>query len=120
MGTCYLVDIAIVSKDVKRGLGKLKSQRVIWHVVRVDKLHRRQIFGHNLFAELVYDKVFGQRLQRVCLEITDTVLLRQQEAAHQVVELDLVDVFLRTLCDDAAGTHIIEIVEELCRITFQL
>ena len=120
MGACYLVYIAIVRKEVERGLGKLEGQRVVWHIVRIDEFHRRQIVGHNLFAKLVYDQVFSERLQRVGLEIADAILLRQQEATHQVVEFGLVNVFLSALCDDAAGTHIVEIVEELRSVTFQL
>ena len=64
--------------------------------------------------------MFGERLEGIGREERHIGMARQEEAAHQMVELLLVDLLLGTLGDDAASTYIIHIIKVLGRVAHHL
>ena len=71
-------------------------------------------------AVLGLHEVFGEGLEGIGSEIGIVATTGQEEAAHQVVELLLVDLVLRALGDDAARSDVVEVVEVLGRVALHL
>ena len=61
-----------------------------------------------------------ESLKGIGCEIGIAGLSRGEEAAHQMVELALVDLLLRALSEDAACADVVEIVEVLGRVALHL
>ena len=88
-------------------------QHLLVNTLRVDEFHRRQVVCEQLTTVVRVHQVLGEGLKRVGCEEGVVSLTGQKEAAHEVVELQLVDLPLRALGDDAARTDVIQVVEHL-------
>ena len=64
--------------------------------------------------------MLGKCFKCVGCEIGIATLTGSQEAAHQMVELLLVDLLLRSLRDNTTSTDVIEVIEVLCCILLNL
>ena len=112
-GTSRLIGVAIGLEDVKRTISHPQRQQLGFYILRIDEFHGRLIVEGQLLTIFCYTQMLCQRLQRVGHKIRIALLLCQQEATHQMVELYLVDFCLRALGNDATSTYIIKVVEPL-------
>ena len=120
VGTGYLVDVAIVLENVQGFLSQPDGQLVVVDAHRVDQLHARYVFGHQLVKHVGDCQVLSQRLQCVSCEIGVMVTLGYLQATQQVVELLLGDIVLGALCNDATRSDVVEIVQELGRVLLHI
>ena len=120
VGTGYLIDVAILLEDAECVLGQPACQHVLVHIVRIDEFQGGQVVCQQLTAAGVVHQVFRQGLEGVGSKEWIVCLTGHEEAAHQLVELLLVDLLLGALGDDTAGSNVIEIVQPLSRITLDL
>ena len=106
-GTSRLIGVAIGLEDVKRTISHPQRQLFRLYILRIDEFHGRLIVEGQLFTIFCHTQMLCQRLQRVGHKIRIALLLCQQEATHQMVELNLVDFCLRALSNDTTSTYII-------------
>ena len=130
ISTSNLIDIAIAFEEIEGILCEVASKHILAHPFGIHligqsiglgkELHGRHIVTNQLMAILGHHEMFGKSLNGISSEIGIIGPSCQEETAHQMVELLLVDLLLGSLSDDATRPDVIEIVQELCRIADDL
>ena len=120
IGTGNLVDVAILFENVQSVLCEPSGQHIFVDTLGIDELHRGQVVFYQLTAVVRVHQVLGEGFEGVGGEEGVVTLSGDEEAAHQVVELLLVDLLLRALRDDATRTDVIEPVEQLGGVALHL
>ena len=120
VGTSYLIDIAIMLEKIECRLCEIASQHIVVDPIRIKELHRWQVVFDKPFTVFWLHQVLRECLEGIGGEEGHIGMTCQQEAAHQVVKLLLVDLLLRALGNDAASSDVIHIVEILGRVAQHL
>ena len=120
VGASYLIDIAVMFEKIECRLCEIASQHIVVDPIRIEELHRWQVVFDKPFTVFWLHQVLRECLEGIGGEEGHIGMTCQQEAAHQMVKLLLVDLLLGALGDDAASSDVIHIVEILGRIAQHL
>ena len=116
IGSRRLIDVAIVRENLKSALGQIAGKERVGHFVRVQQSHGGQVVTHKAVAQFRILQMLAQSLQGLRLEERIAVVGGQLIAAKQVPHLRIERRLGQRLVDNAARTHIVEIVQQLRRV----
>ena len=117
--SCRLVNVSIFRKDIECALRKVSCQKFQRHLFYIEILESRQIVFYQEIALFRILNMFADRLQCVCLPVWIRIAATCQKVeANEHIKFRLTDFLWGAMSDGATSSHIIKIVEILCRILF--
>ena len=118
--SCRLVNVSIFRKDIECALRKIACQKFQRHLFYIEILESRQIVFYQEITLFRILDMFADRLQCVCLPVGIRGIATCHEIeANEHIKFSLTDFLWGAMSNGATRSHIIKIVEILCRILFQ-